>query len=402
MHSPTSRIRTALFGAGLIGFALTAAANAVRLPSQDAWSDARGHAATASVDSSAAIWYNPAGLRHVEHDDVRIEPAELTINEHFTSDTGAKTEESSKHFFTPSAYAAHRLSPSVIVGVGALAPYGLSSDWPVTSGFGGLATKNELTFHTGVATVAWQPTPSFGIGASAEYSTLKANLNRLTPVAPGVISSFNFTGNDHAFSGNIGAQWDIDAQSSIGILYQLPTKFSLNGSATLTGVATVPGHVSPWRFGDNLAVGYRYRFAPDWDVEVGVDWTFWNGAGTVHLDAGPLSTALPLEWKNSAYYNFGLEHRLNADWRVAAGYQYSQNSVPDAALNPSLPDSDRHIFDLGVERAFGVWKIQLYVEQSLKSDRRVTAGTPNGVGGTYSGTFTNRYTLVGCSIGAAW
>lgn len=402
MYSPITRFRSALVVAAISHLTQIMSANAVRLPSQDAWAVARGHAATASVDSSAAVWFNPAGLRHIEHDDVRLEPSFLSVDEDFRSDKGTTTDETAKHFFTPSAYAAHRVNGSTVVAVGALAPYGLAAKWPTTSEFAGLATDNDLTYRTFVASLAWAPSTTLGLGGSLEYSTLKAGLNRLTPIAPGVVRPFNFSGTDHAVSGNVGVQWDLDDKRSIGVMYQFATSFKLDGTAALSGVTKVPGRTSPWRFADNLAVGYRQRLAPDWDLEFGVDWTFWTGTGTIHLDAGPLSTNLPLNWKTSAYYNIGVEHRISREWRVAAGYQFSENSVPDESLNPSLPDSNRHLLDAGIERAFGQWRVQLFAEKSLEAHRRVPPGTPNGLGSTYSGTFNNALLLVGCSVGYRW
>jgi long-chain fatty acid transport protein len=384
----------------LIAVALAPAlfGNAARLPSQDAWAVARGHAATASIDSSAAVWFNPAGLAHLTRDEIRLEPSVLAVDESFTSASGRTVKEQSDPFFTPSAFAAHRLTDRLVLGVGVLSPYGLSSDWPTNSGFGGLATFNEIKFVTSAASLAYQVQPGLAVGATVEYSSARANLNRLAAVAPGVVSSFGFKGRDDAFSGNVGVQWDIDSQSSIGVLYQLPTTMEFSGTATLQGVLSSPGKGSGWRFADNLAIGYRYKFTPDWDVEVGVDWTFWNRTRTVHLDAGPLSTNLVLNWQTSRYYSVGVEHRINEQWRVAAGYSYSENSVGDATFNPSLPDSGRHLLDGGVERSFGHWQVQLVTEVGLKSNRTISGPAPDGLGGSQAGTFHNSLVSFGASI----
>jgi long-chain fatty acid transport protein len=373
-------------------------ANATRLPSQDAWVVARGHAATASIDSSAAVWYNPAGLARLNADEIRIEPSILAIDESFDSASGRKIDEQSGSFFTPSAYAAHKFSSDLVAGFGVLSPQGLSTDWPTNSGFAGFATFNEIKFVTGVASLAWRVRPDFAVGASVEYSSAKANLNRLTPLAPGVVTSFGFKGKDHAFSGNLGAWWDIDDKSSVGVLYQLPTTLKFDGTATLQGVLAAPGQASGWRFADNLALGYRYRLTRDWEVEVGVDWTFWNRTDTIHLNAGPLSTDLVLNWKRSAYWCIGVEHRINQDWRIAAGYSYSENSVPDATFNPSLPDTNRHVLDGGIERAFGHWQLQLFVEVGLGKDRTIAGPAPDGLGGSQAGTFHNSLVAAGTSL----
>ena len=40
-----------------------------------------------------------------------------------------------------------------------------------------------------------------------------------------------------------------------------------------------------------------------------------------------------------------------SDWkglRASAGYAYSENSVPSGSFNPQVPDSNRHIFSVGL------------------------------------------------------
>lgn len=335
----------------------------------------------------------------VKSDEIRLEPSLLHLDESFTSAaTGKTVDENTRNFFTPSAYAAHRLNDSVVLGLGILAPYGLSSDWPTNSGFAGLATYNKITYITTAASVGWRITPNVAVGGSLEYSDVKGDLNRLTFVAPGVLSSYGFKGRDRAFSGNVGIQWKIDDQSSIGIHYQLPTTLHFDGTATLQGVLSTPGHSSGWTFADNLAIGYSYKLTPDWEVEFDYDTTFWNRSKVVHLAAGPLSTDLVLNWKRSAYYCFGVEHRINADWRIAAGYSYSGNSISDQTFNPSLPDTTRNLFDGGIERTFGPWQVQLVAEVSLKSNRTISGPAPDGIGGSDAGTFHNQLFAIGTSI----
>lgn len=367
-------------------------ANGARLPSLSPWVVARGHAAVASVDSAAAAWFNPAGLAQIPGGELRLEPSVLFTDVTFRSASGREVGEQSDPFFIPAAFAAHRLTDRVVLGIGVVSPFGLSTEWPSDSGFAEIATFNEVSFVTSLVSVGWKVTRQLAVGASLEFSDASIDLNRLQPLGPGAATSFSYRARANAGSGNIGVQWQIDQRSAVGAHYQLPTVLHLDGTATLAGLMSQPG-TSKWTFADHFDIGYRIRFATDWEAEVSVDWTFWDRTGALDLAAGPLSTSLPLHWKTSRYYNLGLEHRLNARWRVAAGYSYSENSIPDATLSPALPDTDRHLLDAGVEYARGRWQVQLITERGIGEDRPL-----RGPGGSTLGVFENDYWFVAASV----
>ena len=62
--------------------------------------------------------------------------------------------------------------------------------------------------------------------------------------------------------------------------------------------------------------------------------------------------ALTFNWNPSWMFDFGATRYLGDGWRASAGYMYSMNSVPATTFNPLVPDSDRHIFSLGVGKNY--------------------------------------------------
>jgi long-chain fatty acid transport protein len=71
--------------------------------------------------------------------------------------------------------------------------------------------------------------------------------------------------------------------------------------------------------------------------------------------------------------DFGVTRYLPDDWRISGGYMYSENSVPDGNFNPLVPDSDRHIFSLGVGKKCGRF--------SWDAAYQLAWGPPRTVGG---------------------
>lgn len=99
-----------------------------------------------------------------------------------------------------------------------------------------------------------------------------------------------------------------------------------------------------------------YRPTTNWNFEADVNWTDWSGLKTVPVVASPAlppSDSLNFNWTPSWMLDFGVTRYLGSGWRLSGGYMYSENSVPDANFNPLVPDSDRHIFSLGVGKKCG-------------------------------------------------
>jgi long-chain fatty acid transport protein len=56
---------------------------------------------------------------------------------------------------------------------------------------------------------------------------------------------------------------------------------------------------------------------------------------------------------------------------VRGGYIYSENTVPNSTFSPTVPDSNRHIFSIGLGYATKRIGIDLAYQYSLSMDRTV-------------------------------
>ena len=87
-----------------------------------------------------------------------------------------------------------------------------------------------------------------------------------------------------------------------------------------------------------------------------MDWTDWDRLNTVTLKQGSGPLLLPFNWRSSFFYEWGVTRYFEKGWYASAGYIFSENSVPDKNFNPIVPDSDRHIFSIGVGRKYEHWR----------------------------------------------
>jgi long-chain fatty acid transport protein len=79
-----------------------------------------------------------------------------------------------------------------------------------------------------------------------------------------------------------------------------------------------------------------------------------------------------------------------------AGYLYGWNPVPDSAFDPSIPDSNTHLFCVGGEAHFAKLKVALAYAYQLQYDRYKTT---NLYGPIANGTYSSDLQMLGISFG---
>lgn len=341
----------AVLGGMLLGAVSTPAwALGIRIADQDPLATARGNAFAATADNPSAIYYNPAGLTQLEGHHLRIGAYAIALESEFTSPAGARFDTKSRVDFAPQFYYTFGMKDLPLAfGVGLYAPYGLAVEWPSNPNFGPVYGK--MTYLTLNPVVAWQmhPTVSVAAGLTLNYADVEIR----QPAAFTLTSVNRFKGEDIDAGFNLGLLWQPFKQHSVGVNYRSPTTQNFSGSATTTGTVFFDG-TGPASaripFPRHVVFGYSFRPTPDWNFEFNADWTQWERLTTVNFVQPAGTFAVPFNWRSSWFYEFGATRRFEGGWRVSAGYIFSENSVPDANFSPLVPDSDRHIFSLGVGR----------------------------------------------------
>ncbi|NBQ41769.1 MAG: hypothetical protein EBU23_04190 [Mycobacteriaceae bacterium] len=340
-----------LGGVCLSGATAPAWALGLRIADQDPFATARGNAFAATADNPSAIYYNPAGLTQLEGHQLRIGAYAVALESQFTTPAGGHFDTKSRVDFAPQFYYSYGMKDLPLsFGLGLYSPYGLALEWPNNPSFGPLYGK--MTYLTLNPVAAWQvhPTLSVAAGLTLNYSELEIR-QQAAVFAPGSVNRFK--GEDTDVGYNLGLLWQPFKQHSFGVNYRSATTQNYTGTATTTGTGLFDGTV-PASAGmplpRHVVCGYSFRPTPEWNFEFNADWTEWERLNTVNFVQGAATFPVPFNWRSSWFYEFGVTRQFEGGWRVSAGYIFSENSVPDANFSPLVPDSDRHIFSLGVGR----------------------------------------------------
>ena len=390
-----------------VASAASACALGIRIADQAPEATARGNAFAATADSPAAIYYNPAGITQLEGAQLKFGVYGVDFTSDYRSPTGSKSETKGQIDAVPQLYATWTPTDLPLsFGLGIYSPYGLSLEWPDDSGFRTIAQKGSITYLTANPVVAWKVTSSLSIAAGLTANYSDAELSRGLFV-PG--DQFRFKGDDTAVGFNAGVRWQPQDKHAFGVTYRSATTMDYSGHSTLNSLLPfAPSYrtaaEAKFEFPQNVVLGYSFRPTEKWNLEFNADWTDWDALNTVNLNQqGGATVPLTFNWKSSWFYEFGATRQLPKGIAVSAGYIYSENSVPDKSFNPIVPDSDRHIFSVGVKQSVGHWNWALAYQFAYGPWRTVSgSSSPSFIGETADGRYQATSHALSLSIGCAF
>jgi long-chain fatty acid transport protein len=379
MHLPTRLIFAACaLSAG------SAQGNGFYVPVQAPEATARGNAWLATADSAAAVYYNAAGLTQLEAPEVVFGGYAIMLGLRAELDSGKYEKANNDWAFLPQIYAAVPVSDRLVAGIGLNTPFGLATHWDQNSQFSPLAVDTQLTYATAWAVLGYKVTDTFSIGGGLGIHHADLHQRQAVPFKP-LFSQFD--GDSEALSWTVSAQWKPTEQHAFGIVYRSKADFLLKGDVEVIGLAKETAKldfITP----ATLGVGYAYTPCKKWSFEANVEWVNWNDLNTLHLtsQSGALNNSEIFNWESNFIYSIGGTRYFENGWNVSAGYNYIENSQPDANFNPGVSDANRHWLNAGFGYKHNDLTFQ-FAYQYAFSDRKVS-GSPFGLAdGTYKSRF---------------
>ncbi len=389
---PSAALTTA---AAAILLPVSSHALGIRLLDQNAEATARADAFVATADNPSAIYYNPAGITQLEGTRVLVGTYGIHLNSRADLESDGDPFDSVYDAqVVPQVFATWQpKNLPLTFGVGFYAPFGLALDWDDDVAFRTLARKGSLRYLTINPVVAWKINESLSVAGGVTVNYAKVALEQGV-FAPG--DKFRFEGDDVALGFNLGIRWQPHQMHAFGATYRSATRMEFQGHSELrTDDLTVPFEVFPgffvpvnvpgidrresartnFEFPQSVTVGYSFRPTPDWNFEINVDWTDWDSLNTLVLKQRRSGeVALPFNWESSFIYAFGVTRRFGT-YHVSAGYLFSENSVPNESFNPSVPDSDRHVFSVGFGRKLERYTWDIAYQYAYGPRRNIDQGT---------------------------
>lgn len=386
---------------------------------------------TAQADDPSAMFHNAAGLAF-QHQQAFQVGTTLISNAKAEFDGLAPYPGPTQHgeqedtiFYPSHAYWVRPINPTLTFGVGFNDPYGLGVKWKNPDEWAGRYNSYDVTLRTFDLnpTIAWQATPSFGIGFGVigRWSDLELNrripfLNPFTQQVQDIGDARLSSDLDTGYGWNIGILHKATQRFSWGLSYRSTIKVDYSGDGRFTQISTgipqLDGAIAaslPFdqnlpiktsiEFPDTASLGLAYQISRNVLVETDINWTGWSSFDKLAIDFtqnDAFDETVPQRYEDANNYRAGLRWTVSptSQWRF--GYVYDETPQPEASVSALLPDANRN----GVTIGYGYTGSLNYdvAFMYLKFDDR-TRNEDFADGDVFHGTFKTTAYLLGLTLG---
>ena len=385
MRSTKALVLAAAVGAAL-GGARAAFAGGIDVINQGARGAGQSEAFAAQADDPSAIYYNPAGLTQLHGTQFSAGAYAIFPDFKFQGDNGAR-EEMNFPALLPHVYAVSDFGLDRFrFGIGLNNVFGLSEDWGNKGPLRTLVDKASLKVLSISPTIAYAVNEhlSFGAAINVYYGDLSLRHNVVLAAPPVPEGSFRVRGHDWSVGVTPGVMWKIDERNTVAAFYRSGFSMDLDGNAYITDPAIPKIGPSPSRvpieFPQSAGLAYAVRPIQPWKLEADVVWTDWSVFNQVQLqshDPHFNGQTIPEKWRSGYSFRFGTQYDLTRSWTLRGGYAYGQTAVPDSTFSPLVPDSNYHLFSVGLGYSTERWSLDA-AYQFVYRERHHVHGSVNG------------------------
>jgi long-chain fatty acid transport protein len=298
----------------------------------------------AGAEDASTVFFNPAGMSRLTGKQLVVAAHAITPSAKFTDSSGvASGGDAGSTAIVPNGYFVMEVKPGLKVGLGVNAPFGLQTEYDANWLGRNQAIKSKIETININPSVAYQVNDALSIGAGIDYQHISGELTNSLGI-PGTVV---VKGTDNGWGYNLGALYNLDSNTRIGVAYRSAISYTLSGtvaSAPLNGPVTLELKVP-----DTLSLSGFHQYSDKWDVMADVTWTGWSSFKQVKVvDATGAAISNTIEnWKDTVRVSVGTTHHYNSQWSARAGLAYDQAPVKDEFRTPRIPDSNRTWLALG-------------------------------------------------------
>ena len=348
----------------------------------------------AAAEDASTIFFNPAGLTRIQGRQMAVAAHAIKPSAKFsnagsttaaaTAQPGGNGGDAGDWSLVPNFYYAMDINPKLKFGFGLHVPFGLKTEYD--NGWVGRyhALKSEVQTINLNPTIAYQvnDTVSLGLGLSAQRAEAEltkaidfssiclglfgagcAGLGLSTPGNVAMDGAVKIKGDDWGYGFNLGALFNINPSTRIGVAYRSNIKHELSGNANYSNVpgafAASPTFTNTSvkasvNLPETVSVSAFHQLNPKWALMGDVTWTRWSRFNELRIrfDNGAADNVTPENWKNTYRVSFGATQRYNDQWQSRIGVAYDQTPVKDEFRTPRIPDQSRTWLALGATYNF--------------------------------------------------
>jgi len=345
-------------------------ASGFALPEHGAKPVSMGNAFTAVADDASALFYNPSGITQLEKTiNFNIGGTLLVPRHEWKNDD--ITENSQVHYpIAPHFNFVYKVMPKLFLGFSVSAPYAAKIEWEEK--WTGSATVEMMNLQTIdlSPTIAYKVMKGLSLALTYDLGIAVVELRKRVKLAGDDWMEINMASSEAALGHGFKASllYEI-GRLRTGLVFKYGKKFDFKGNADfdVTNDVFLPikPHDQSMELTLNLPMGINwgisYYIIPNkFLVSFDVNYTMWSSYDELKFEFeydefdedenGDKTNISRTEkdWNDVFAFRLGTEYMITPEFALRAGYAYDINPVPDETLDPSLPDADRHIMNIGL------------------------------------------------------
>jgi long-chain fatty acid transport protein len=392
--------------AAILLSAQLALADGIVCDSLEATSGGRGGTNIAQSDNGAVLLSNPAGILNVDGDGlVEVGADGLLTDLHYSNPLNDTTAAKTRPMALPMASFIEKTPDgNWAFGLGVFAPAGFAAGWDLNNNVeGNQSYKSFGALIKVLPGVSYKVADGLTVGATfglaASYVALDTPFNIQTGPFAGVPVHMDLKGVGYAPTWGLGAQYDLNPATTIGVAYTSEDRFNLDGHVQSQVYGLGPNPI-PTEFNSRLnivwpqsvGIGIKHQLTEHQRISADVLWYDWadafQDAGlTLTNSTNPLFTSLlgpsfhdsiPLNWWDSVSVRLGYEWFYSENNVLRAGYIYNSPQSPSSTLTPLIPAILEHTFTIGHGTNYCGWRFDLAYQFSFGPEREVNTSALAG------------------------
>ena len=321
--------------------------------------------------SADSAFTNPAGMTGVRQDTTLGGIQALVPVVRFDSDIaesgGSDGGNAGNLAAIPSFFLVKKLPSDISVGFSLTAPLGGGVDYG-RDFVGRYQASKSILNGLGISTSAaykindqW----SIGAGVTALYSVLESDTSiKQADMAGNPLPDGNMKLDDiddWAPQYFLGATWEPNDKTLIGLLYRSEAETTLDGDLQITNISNpLASSISSrldnismdLNYAQLIAVGMRYKVTDQLALLVDFDWEDWSALGSERIEvgglpSGPVVQYADFNWKDTYHVGGALVYQLdNEGTFISTGLSYDSSPVDDKYRTFLLPMDEMVKFGL--------------------------------------------------------
>lgn len=369
-------------------FSGSAMAAGFQLMEQNASGLGSAYSGTAAVaEDASTVFFNPAGMTYLPGIQAVIAGSLIKPQATFNNDGStagsplnplgsANGGDAGDLAFVPATYFTMQLTPSLGLGLGINAPFGLKTEYDSNWIGRYHAIKSDVKTININPSIAYKINDQISIGAglnfqrldaeltsAVAYSTIIAAGSRNAILVPGLEGTSKVKGDDTGWGYNLGAIFQVSPSTRLGAAYRSKIKYNVTGDVTfdrptsanptanaIMAGATPNGPIKlDIELPDVATFSVHQKLSDQWEMMGDVSWTGWAKIPrlSIYRTNGTLLSNTEENWRNTVRVAFGGAYKYSDALKLRAGVAYDQTPVEDDFRTPRLPDMDRYWLSFG-------------------------------------------------------